>query len=83
MIFGLFVLLLCRFGQGASSVDLFELATTATPCALPMEHVYEANVTVAPLLDLGASKYGHRRIVPITGGVFSGPHNFHGQAALL
>ena len=40
---------------------------------LHAEHVFDANVTVGGLLDFGRSKYGKRRIIPITGGTFKGP----------
>jgi len=35
--------------------------------------IFAAHVTVGPALDLGEVGKGHRRIVPITGGEFSGP----------
>jgi hypothetical protein len=35
--------------------------------------VYRLEATVGPPLDLGAIAQGHRRIVPLTGGTFSGP----------
>ncbi len=38
-----------------------------------LEFVFEAKVTVDPALDLGDVGKGRRRIVPITGGDFSGP----------
>jgi hypothetical protein len=37
------------------------------------EHVFDANVTIGELLNFGKSKYGERRIIPITGGTFKGP----------
>ena len=40
---------------------------------LHAEHVFDANVTIGGLLDFGKSKYGERRIIPITGGTFKGP----------
>ncbi len=36
------------------------------------EHVFDANVTIGEMLDFGKSKYGERRIIPITGGTFKG-----------
>jgi len=36
-------------------------------------HVFDANVTIGSLLNFGKSKYGERRIIPITGGTFKGP----------
>jgi hypothetical protein len=38
-----------------------------------LEFICEAKVTVDPALDLGDVAKGRRRIVPITGGEFSGP----------
>lgn len=44
------------------------------PLVLPRtEFVYEALFDLAPTLLLGASPFGERRIVPITGGRFEGP----------
>ena len=40
---------------------------------LHAEHVFDANVTIGELLNFGKSKYGERRIIPITGGTFKGP----------
>lgn len=41
-------------------------------------HVFDANVTIGGLLNFGKSKYGERRIIPITGGTFKGP-NIEGE----
>ena len=41
--------------------------------ALRAEHVFDARVTIAELLNIGKSKYGERRLIPITGGTFKGP----------
>ena len=35
--------------------------------------VYRLDATLGEPLDLGESAHGHRRIVPLTGGTFSGP----------
>jgi len=40
---------------------------------LHVQHVFDANVTIGELLNFGKSKYGERRIIPITGGTFKGP----------
>jgi hypothetical protein len=40
---------------------------------LQAEHVFDANVTISGLLNIGKSKYGERRVIPITGGKFKGP----------
>jgi hypothetical protein len=42
------------------------------------EHIWDAKVTIANGIVLGKSKYGLRRIVPITGGSFEGP-NIRGE----
>ena len=39
-----------------------------------LEFIFAAHVTVDPALNLGDVGKGGRRIVPITGGDFSGPH---------
>jgi len=47
---------------------------TDLPLVMPKtEFVYEAVVEIAPLVSLGDSPLGERRIVPITGGRFQGP----------
>lgn len=49
-------------------------ASAGVPLALPRtEFVYEALVELAPMLQLGRSPFGDRRMVPITGGRFEGP----------
>ena len=35
--------------------------------------VYRLEATVGPPVDLGDTAHGHRRIVPLTGGTFTGP----------
>ncbi len=39
---------------------------------LRAEHVFDERVTIGELLNIGASKYGERRLIPITGGTFKG-----------
>ncbi len=41
--------------------------------APPLEFIFGAQVTVGPPQDLGVFNKGRRRVVPITGGEFSGP----------
>jgi hypothetical protein len=44
--------------------------------ALPVPHltlVYRLEAALGPPLDLGDVSQGHRRIVPLTGGTFTGP----------
>ncbi|WP_307688738.1 DUF3237 domain-containing protein [Variovorax ginsengisoli] len=62
-------------GAAASAAELPSTPTTATiPMALPRsEFVYESIVDLAPTLQLGASPFGDRRMVPIVGGTFEGP----------
>ncbi len=36
-------------------------------------HLWDARVEIGDVAELGASKYGVRRMIPITGGTFSGP----------
>jgi hypothetical protein len=38
-----------------------------------LTHVYRLEATLAQPLDLGDVAQGHRRIVPLTGGTFTGP----------
>lgn len=38
-----------------------------------LRHVYRLDATLGPPLDLGAVAQGHRRIVPLAGGRFTGP----------
>ncbi len=37
------------------------------------EHIWDAKVKVASMIMVGKSKYGTRRVIPITGGTFEGP----------
>lgn len=41
--------------------------------SLKTQHVFDAKVTIAEMLNFGKSKYGERRMIPITGGTFKGP----------
>jgi hypothetical protein len=54
------------------------LNMTDSASILALEFIFAAHVTVDPALDLGDVGKGGRRIVPITGGDFSGPQ-MHGQ----
>jgi hypothetical protein len=47
-----------------------------TPLTLELprlEHFCDLAVTVAPVIDAGDGPFGRRRVIPITGGVVSGP----------
>ena len=39
---------------------------------LRAEHVFDEKVTIGGLLNIGKSKFGERRLIPITGGSFKG-----------
>jgi hypothetical protein len=41
--------------------------------AIHTEFAFEAKVTIAPVVTVGESSYGLRRLIPITGGSFKGP----------
>ncbi len=59
---------ICAFPQsGPASTD------TVHP-ALSAEHVFDAKVAIGDLLNIGKSKHGERRLIPITGGTFKGPN---------
>lgn len=53
-------------------------ALAADPPALQTEFVFEARVTVDKPLVVGQTSHGLRRVVPITGGIVTGP-NFKGK----
>lgn len=61
----------------AADVSPAAIATPTSerfPVVLPRtEFVYEAIVDIAPPMTLGASPFGERFMVPITGGSFEGP----------
>ena len=72
----IFIVVMCL-----SQSTLFSFASEAdTPTQgtetklLHAEHVFDANVTIGEMIDFGKSKYGERRIIPITGGTFKGPN---------
>ncbi|QRE76655.1 DUF3237 domain-containing protein [Methylobacterium aquaticum] len=66
-------------GSGLAAPAAAAEATATGPLAdIPLvpprtEFVYEAVVEIAPLVPLGDSPLGERRMVPITGGRFQGP----------
>ncbi|MFZ4758468.1 MAG: DUF3237 domain-containing protein [Burkholderiaceae bacterium] len=47
--------------------------TPVTLEAPRLEHLCDLAVTVAPVIDAGDGPFGRRRVIPITGGVVSGP----------
>lgn len=59
---------------GATPADRRALPRSIWPYETPgLEFVLEATVTIAPGIDFGDTSFGHRRIIPITGGTFHGP----------
>ncbi len=70
-------------GAGLAGIGLAAPAAAEAPSTAPLadvplvmprtEFVYEAVVEIAPMVPLGDSPLGERRIVPITGGRFQGP----------
>ena len=58
--------------QGVPRHRLQESASSHVP-APRLTMVYRLEATVAPPLELGETAQGRRRIVPLTGGTFSGP----------
>lgn len=59
----------------ASGQDGAPLPESVWPYQAPgLQFVLEARVTIAPVIDVGDTSYGRRRIIPITGGTFRGPH---------
>lgn len=45
---------------------------TAKEITYTARHVWDAKVEIGDVTELGATKYGTRRMIPITGGTFSG-----------
>ena len=50
------------------------LFAQAVPEALRLDFVCELTVKIAPALTVGETPHGTRRIIPITGGTFTGPN---------
>ena len=48
------------------------VSVDAAHIELRAEHVFDATVTIGDLLNVGKSKHGERRLIPITGGTFKG-----------
>lgn len=61
------ILCFCSLSMAQDSVQ------SAGIKSLHAQHVFDANVTIGEMLNFGKSKYGERRIIPITGGTFKGP----------
>ncbi len=75
---------ICTLGIAVLSFSLFDsvcLISSDTDStrssqtqSLQTQHVFDANVTIAEMMNFGKSKYGERRVIPITGGTFKGPN---------
>lgn len=66
-----------RIGRIAAALCAGALSATAAPAADPpapvLQFAFEELVTLAPPITPGATAYGARNIIPITGGTFAGP----------
>jgi Protein of unknown function (DUF3237) len=51
-----------------------EKSTIAKEMTYTARHVWDAKVEIGEVTELGATKYGTRRMIPITGGTFNGPN---------
>lgn len=71
--FGPFWLVLCFFMYTIPE----SLLAQTSPVAPQLEFVCELKVKIDPALVIGETPHGTRRVIPITGGTFSGP-NFNG-----
>ena len=60
-------------GLARESVAQTPAPSSERPAAPRSEFVFEILADIAPTLDLGEGPLGHRRMVPILGGVFEGP----------
>jgi len=47
-------------------------STPAKEITYTARHIWDAKVEIGEVTELGATKYGTRRMIPITGGTFSG-----------
>ncbi len=71
------LLALAMAGMASAQTNNTPLAEAQLP-APRLQFVFEEFVTLAPSMHPGATPYGERNIVPITGGTFSGP-KMHGK----
>ena len=70
----LFICVLTLFsGKTISAQQTGSLSKDSVFQFFKTEFVLEARVTVGTMIQVGESKRGVRRIIPITGGTFSGP----------
>lgn len=71
------VLAATNLAQGATENATTTTGSQAAPAkelTFTARHVWDAKVEIGEVTELGASKYGTRRMIPITGGSFSGPN---------
>lgn len=54
--------------------DAQKQSSPAKEITYTTRHVWDAKVEIGEVTELGATKYGTRRMIPITGGTFSGPN---------
>ena len=66
------------FAGAARAQQANPAAADAQASALHLQFVFEEFVTLGAAIHPGETPFGDRNIVPITGGVFSGP-NIHGK----
>lgn len=56
----------------SSAAPQQQQASAAAIKTFSAKHLWDARVEIGDVAELGASKYGARRMIPITGGTFSG-----------
>lgn len=59
--------------QKLTSQNTDSLSSSSIYKDFKTEFMWEAKVKIASMINVGESKRGERRIIPITGGTFSGP----------
>lgn len=70
---GAFSMVTAIFGSSARAAQSGSGAAAAGVAPLRTQFVFEARVNIAAAVTIGQSSYGLRRLIPITGGSFSGP----------
>lgn len=70
---GLLTLVFTMIGGLVPGLYTSRLLAQPLPTAPPLEFVCELTVKIGPALTVGETPHGIRRIIPITGGTFSGP----------
>lgn len=67
----MFILVFCSHKLNAQNAD--SVGNTNIYKDFKTEFMWEAHVKIANMIHVGESKRGIRRVIPITGGTFSGP----------